>query len=174
MSGTKQKPRPIKKSTGSPSKKQSKSSKTQTSSRASTKTTVALKKTAGRSSEKQKEKESSSLSTWNVKGTASASSVQEGLQSVKSRSIENTKKQGDGWVKVTSKEHQAFIGLADELRRGRGRPRRDPSGVAKVEGLRLSKDELALITQKAKAAGFTRWRDWARKRLLEEDSNQAS
>ena len=95
--------------------------------------------------------------------------MQDALQSVKQRSIADAEAGGDGWVRATPEENEGFKALAEDLRRSRGRPRRDPSGPAKVEGLRLSEAELAVITERARKAGFERWRDWARKRLLEDD-----
>jgi hypothetical protein len=106
--------------------------------------------------------------------TAYASSAHEALQSVKRRSIEDRENGGDGWVRATPEEHEGFKALADDLRRARGRPRRDPAGPGRVEGLRFSEAELALVTERARQAGFARWRDWARKRLLEEDPEKAS
>lgn len=88
---------------------------------------------------------------------------------MKQRSIADAEAGGDGWVRATPEENEGFQALAEDLRRSRGRPRRDPTGPAKVEGLRLSEAELAVITERARKAGFERWRDWARKRLLEDD-----
>lgn len=93
---------------------------------------------------------------------------------MKRRSIADTDAGGDGWVHATPEEDAGFQALSDDLRRARGRPRRDPSGPARVEGLRLSEAELAVITERARLAGFERWRDWARKRLLEDDTGRAS
>jgi hypothetical protein len=93
---------------------------------------------------------------------------------VKRRSIANTEAGGDGWVSATPAENEGFKALTADLRRERGRPRRDPSGPAKVEGLRFSDAELALVTERARKAGFARWREWARKRLLEDDAERVS
>ena len=93
---------------------------------------------------------------------------------MKRRSIADVEAGGDGWVHATLEENEGFKTLAGDLRRARGRPRRDPSGPAKVEGLRFSDAELAIVTERAQKAGFERWRDWARKRLLDDDSEKVS
>jgi hypothetical protein len=86
---------------------------------------------------------------------------------VKKRSILDQEKGGDGWIKATKKENTGFKKLAEEMRQSRGRPRRDPESIGKVEGLRLSKSELEAIIEKANEEGYSSWRVWARKKLLE-------
>jgi hypothetical protein len=102
-----------------------------------------------------------------LSGGESDLSVQDALNSVKKRSTLDQEKGGDGWVKATKKENIGFKKLAEEMRQSRGRPRRDPESIAKVEGLRLSKVELETIKEKANEEGFSSWRVWARKKLLE-------
>lgn len=166
MFGMPKKQRKTKPSTKSPSKRPSKSSKTRTGLKGTTGTTATKKKTAGKSSDKPNA-DSSSSSTWTLKKGKLGSSARDALASVKKRSIANQSKGGDGWVKAIPSENEGMKALASDLRKARGRPRRDPDEVSQVAGLRLTPKELQQIEKKARLAGFKSWRDWARQVLLQ-------
>lgn len=167
MSGTKKKKNGIEKSTRSVSTKPSKSLKMKRELKDRTLGIAAKKKKDGKSSVKPKQKKSSLSSMWRLSGGELDSSVQDALNSVKKRSTLDQEKGGDGWVRATKMENTGFNKLAEYMRHSRGRPRRDPESIAKVEGLRLSKAELETIIEKANEEGFSSWRVWARKKLLE-------
>ena len=147
--------------------KRQKSLKTHIASKLTTKPTAALKKSGGKSSEKPKKAKPSSLSLQKKSKDQSDLLVQDALQSVKKRSIEDRKQGGDGWVRAIPEEQKGFNILASKLRTAMGRPRKDPKGIAKVRALRLSDEEMKKIQNNAKEAGFVSWREYARSKLLD-------
>jgi hypothetical protein len=156
------------KSTKSALKKPSKHLKTHIDSKNTTSTTVPKAKRDGKSLAKPKSKDSSLSSTWTLPKTKLGSLAQDALASVKKRSTKDLQAGGDGWVKATSAETEGMTQLTNELRKAKGRPRRNSEEISQVAGLRLTPKELHLIEKRAHLAGFASWRDWARKILLGE------